>query len=155
MSASSGGVVPSSSPASPLPVISFPALGLFCSPLTAAVSYSHAELTKWLLANGADPGLRDHDGDTPLHQCETEECGALLVAAGADPYAENAEGKSPFVVAAEEGRKEMSRWLASLYEAAGKPLPAVEEAEDDEDDEDDDDDEDGDEDEEGADEGGK
>jgi uncharacterized protein len=111
------------------------------SPLTAAVSYSHVDLAKWLLDNGADANIRDEDGDTPLHQCEDAECAKLLIEAGADLFAENGEGKVPYVVAKEDHRKDVADYLAKLYEEKGKPLPEVEVDDDDDDDEEDDDEE--------------
>jgi uncharacterized protein len=58
----------------------------------AAVSYGHVELTRLLLARGANPNLGDQDDDTPLHVCETAACAQLLLDAGAAATATNADG---------------------------------------------------------------
>lgn len=60
----------------------------------AAVSYEHRTLVEMLLHMGADPNLADADGDTPLHLCESAEIAQTLIAAGANPHARNAEGKT-------------------------------------------------------------
>jgi hypothetical protein len=91
------------------------------------------ELLRALLARGGDATLRDADGDTPLHACESVECAALLLGAGADLTAQNDEGQPPLVTAAEDGRREMVAWLLSQYAARGMPLPEVELAGGDED----------------------
>jgi ankyrin repeat protein len=65
------------------------------------------------------------EGDTALHVCESAECAAALVEAGADFAAVNSEGKTAFEVAVEEYREEMVAYLADLYKARGLELPAV------------------------------
>ena len=100
------------------------------SALHAAASYGNAGVLSWLLSNGGDASLVDADGDTPLHVCEDAACGQLLVAAGADAFASNAEGKVPYEVAASEGRAEYAVYLQSVYAARGRTVPEVELSED-------------------------
>lgn len=63
------------------------------SPLHAAASYDHHQLAKYLINKGADVNLRDNDGDTPLHYCETTDMGQLLLDSGADPMLLNDENQ--------------------------------------------------------------
>lgn len=65
----------------------------------AAASYGHEELLAFLLSQGGDATLRDSDGDTPLHYCESPACGDMLLAAGADLLAANDEGDVPYASA--------------------------------------------------------
>ena len=102
------------------------------------MSYGHIELLRWLLAAGADVRLRDEDGDTPLHVCETVECAVLLVEAGAGLTEADNDGKTPYHIAMEERRAEMSEWLAAQYLAREIELPAVELNEEGDEDEEDD-----------------
>ncbi|KAI9908322.1 hypothetical protein PsorP6_003749 [Peronosclerospora sorghi] len=89
----------------------------------AAVSYSHMELVKFRLANGAklysdvivDRGsdgvdrIGDNDMDTPLHRFETLEC-----AHGADLNTRNAEGHTPYDVAIEDNIDELKTFYNSV-----------------------------------------
>jgi hypothetical protein len=84
----------------------------------------------YLLSKGARVDVRDSDGDTALHVCESPECGELLVAAGADLTTTDAEGKTPYHVAVEERRLDMVQWLRGVYAARGLALPAVQEPRD-------------------------
>ncbi|TDH68472.1 hypothetical protein CCR75_001426 [Bremia lactucae] len=105
------------------------------TPLQAAVSYSHMELVKLLLANGADVKLGeftiplfkmfsceftlvvagDNEMDTPLHRSETVECATVLLDHGADMNARNLEGQTPYDVAIEDEHEE----LQALYKSLG------------------------------------
>ena len=67
----------------------------------------------------------DEDGDTPLHACESVECGELLLAAGANVLARNSEGKTPLEVAREDDRVEMAVWLLAKTAEAGGDTSAV------------------------------
>lgn len=95
----------------------------------AASSYSHAEALRALLtaqaATGRGVDICDEDGDTPLHACESVECGELLLAAGANVLARNSEGKIPLEVAREDDRVEMAVWLLSKTAEAGGDTSAV------------------------------
>ncbi|KAI9911889.1 hypothetical protein PsorP6_009394 [Peronosclerospora sorghi] len=88
----------------------------------AAVSYSHMELVKFLLANGAKVELGsdgvdwvgDNDMDTPLHRCETVEFAQVLLDHGADLNARNAEGHTPYDVAIEDNIDELKTFYNSV-----------------------------------------
>ncbi|GMH55459.1 hypothetical protein TrST_g6445 [Triparma strigata] len=62
--------------------------------LHAAAAYKRMEVINWLLVSGADVNVKDNDGDTPLHHCESLEVAQLLVAKGADKTLCNSEGKT-------------------------------------------------------------
>lgn len=85
-------------------------------------------MSGWLLQNGADPNIRDIDGDTPLFACESPACGEQLLAAGARLAQQNTAGHCAYFFAAWEGREEMLSWFAEKYATAGLPLPPVPEA---------------------------
>ncbi len=64
-------------------------------------------LVAWLLANGADPNLKNRDGRTALHlNLSFPEIATTLLEAGADPNARDKDGRSP---------------LMHLLHARGKP----------------------------------
>ncbi|KAJ1431658.1 ankyrin repeat-containing domain protein, partial [Ochromonadaceae sp. CCMP2298] len=77
------------------------------SPIHAAASYGELPMVTYLLSVGGDVHLRDDDGDTPLLVCETPAMFELLVAAGADPEAENATGMKILNKAVEDENEEM------------------------------------------------
>eukprot|EP01041_Mallomonas_annulata_P009579 gene9579-19905_t len=81
------------------------------SPIHAAVSYGHIQLIQILLTAGANPNLRDLDGDTPLHVCELREVAELLIAHGADPLLLNSVNQSIYDVAVDEENEEMIDYL--------------------------------------------
>lgn len=60
--------------------------------LMAAVQYGHVGVARELLARGADPNLRDVEGNTSLHHCETAECVALLALTGIEVGVKNVDG---------------------------------------------------------------
>lgn len=81
------------------------------SPMHAAASYNQVELLSVLISLGGDVHLRDAEGDTPLLVCETPEVFDLLVAAGADPAAVNAEGEGILQKAVEDELEPLLRHL--------------------------------------------
>jgi ankyrin repeat protein len=79
----------------------------------AAVSYGHTELIQFLMSSGANPNLRDFDGDTPLHFCEEPEVADFLISHGADPSAVNNEGDTLFDKAEEDENVSMIEYWTS------------------------------------------
>jgi ankyrin repeat protein len=79
----------------------------------AAVSYGHTELIQFLLSSGANPNLRDFDGDTPLHFCEDPEVAEFLLSHGADPTVVNNEGDTLFDKAEEDENQSMIEYWTS------------------------------------------
>jgi ankyrin repeat protein len=88
------------------------------------VSYNHAELVQFLLQHGADVNLRDQDGNTALHFCESVEFAKHLVEHGADIMAVNSEGHAAVQDAFEESYLEVVQYLMGL----GCPAPVPPEA---------------------------
>lgn len=72
------------------------------------VRYGRLQGATWLLDHGADPRLADNRGWTPLHYAARRgvnpEFVERLLAAGADPCAVTADGRTPLDVAREAGR---------------------------------------------------
>jgi len=54
-----------------------------------------AEVVRRLVAAGADPNARDHEGNVPLHEVRDTDVALALVKAGADPNARNQRGETP------------------------------------------------------------
>lgn len=69
--------------------------------------------------------------------CETAECAQLLLDAGADLTHQDGEGLTPYHIAVQEHRDEMTAFLEGAYAARGLEVPHVELAEGDDADEDD------------------
>lgn len=65
------------------------------TPMHAAASYGHVELLNYLIEQKGDVNIRDSDGDTPLHVCETVEVARVLLEHNADLFARNDEGHTP------------------------------------------------------------
>lgn len=86
------------------------------SPMHAAATYGRMELLLWLLANGGEAGLRDSDGDTPLHVAESVAAARVLLAHGADVLAANVAGECPRDKAIEDENDELAEFL--LLQAA-------------------------------------
>ena len=61
--------------------------------------------------------------------CETAECAQLLLDAGADLTHQDGEGLTPYHIAVQEHRDEMTAFLEGAYAARGLEVPHVELAE--------------------------
>jgi len=87
------------------------------TPLLAATRdswHGRPESVMTLLANGADPRARDHDGNTPLHHAARSSdpgVAALLLDAGSDLAGINNEGLTPLGVACAAGNWRLARFL--------------------------------------------
>ena len=87
----------------------------FTRPLTHAVAKDRPDLVDALLAAGADPGVRNSYGDTPMHMAAS--CGATALAArlfeaGAALEPEETRARrTPLHEAALAGQTAMVRWL--------------------------------------------
>ncbi|KAM4049495.1 ankyrin repeat domain-containing protein 53 isoform 2-T2 [Anomaloglossus baeobatrachus] len=71
---------------------------------------------RYLLQRGADVNVRSHSGSTPLHRAATEgleDCIAVLVEAGADVHAEDAEGNKAIDLCHLWCRRSAARYLRS------------------------------------------
>lgn len=76
------------------------------TPIQSAAAGGHVKIVMLLLGHGADPNLRDQDGNTSLHAAaqngDTEMIRSLLFN-GADLTICNKSGKTPFDLASEAG----------------------------------------------------
>lgn len=94
------------------------------------------KLAVYLLTAGLDPGAKDENGDTPLHNLATYFCsgcsppgedarrakvGEMLVSAGASVNEKNNKGETPLHIAAREGSVQLTKFLVS----AGAKVDAV------------------------------
>lgn len=85
--------------------------------------HGRIETVTTLLANGADPGIADGDGNTPLHHAARSsdaDVAARLLDAGAVLDALNEDGFSPLGVACEAGNWRLARFL---LEHGARPEP--------------------------------
>ncbi|TAK38744.1 MAG: hypothetical protein EPO30_04275 [Lysobacteraceae bacterium] len=96
------------------------------TPLLAATRdswHGRPEAVMTLLANGADPRVRDRDGNTPLHHAARSSdpgVAALLRDAAAELEVTNEEGLSPLGVACTAGNWRLARFL---LERGASPQP--------------------------------
>jgi ankyrin repeat protein len=110
-----------------------PAVARSAAVLLGAVDFGHHELAQWLLDHGADPGSRSAAGSqgTALHSAAWEgdlRMARLLVAAGADPAARDAEhGTTPARwarVALEVTGNERCAEVAEFLDSRPDPAPS-------------------------------
>ncbi|BCS21467.1 uncharacterized protein APUU_21899S [Aspergillus puulaauensis] len=96
--------------------------GLFGTSLQAAANAGSVEIVRLLLDRGADIGVTDVYGQTPLHHaaCQGHEAVvALLLQRGANPNSEDRQGRSSIIMAASNGWKSV---LARLGGAGASPI---------------------------------
>lgn len=97
------------------------------TPIHAAAEYAHLDLLKFLIKEGGDVNIKDSDGDTPLHACESVEAAKLLVGLGADLNIKNDEGLTCLEKAEEDSDfPELVSFLrkaSGLDEASNETLP--------------------------------
>lgn len=96
------------------------------TPLLRAAANGRAEITRWLLAEGADPAAVDVDHNSALAlSCRGAAGGRLdaakaLLDAGADVLAENSDGESCVSIAALSGRTELLDMMLAAMAGAGQ-----------------------------------
>lgn len=73
-------------------------------PLLIAATYGNSSMVKLLLDNGADPNLRNWQGDTALHHAAGREVAKLLITRGGKVDIENQNKQTPLQSAAASGR---------------------------------------------------
>jgi len=79
------------------------------TPIQSAAAGGHAKIVALLLSHGADPNLREEEGNTPLHaaaQNGDSEMVRSLLFNGADLTISNKNGKMPIDIASEAGHAE-------------------------------------------------
>lgn len=85
---------------------------------------------QWLLEHGADPNVWSGEAkETPLHRCAASGWGPvveMLLAHGADPAQERADGRNAYALAVRGGHPEVARSLAARG-GASKPLSPADE----------------------------
>lgn len=77
--------------------------GYTSSPLTKAVALDRLEIASMLLAAGADVGRKDGFGSAAIHNAKSANMLKLLIKFGADPNSQDASGRTPIVLAVENG----------------------------------------------------
>jgi len=87
---------------------------LKAAPFQSATAAGHEKIVRMLLANGADPNIREQGGYTPLHaaaQNGDEMVIRTLLYGGADLGIKSNDGKRPLDLALEAGHTEAARLL--------------------------------------------
>jgi len=95
------------------------------TPLLRAAANGRAEITRWLLAEGADPAAVDIDHNSALAlSCRCAggrlDAAKALLDAGADVLAENSDGESCVSLAALSGRTELLDMMLAAMAGSGQ-----------------------------------
>lgn len=93
-------------------------------PLHAAAAGRHLEVSRVLIAAGADVNATQHGGFTPLHEAAQHgdvEMTELFLSAGADPAAATEAGETPADLAAAAGHADLAARLREVGSAAAGP----------------------------------
>ncbi len=77
----------------------------------AASSYGHLEVLQYLISVGADPNLRDAEGDTPLLVCELPEIFEYLRSVGSDITVINKDKQGILQKAVEDENEDLIMFL--------------------------------------------
>jgi len=72
------------------------------TPLMAASAYGKVDLVRELLKRGANPNLKDTDGNTAVHHCDYPECLRVLIDGGGKISIRNNDGQTPLDAKQEE-----------------------------------------------------
>jgi ankyrin repeat protein len=97
---------------------------LKAAPLQSAAAAGHEKIARMLLANGADPNIREQGGYTPLHaaaQNGDQTMIRTLLYGGADLGIKSSDGKLPLDLAVEAGHTEAVRLLEEGITKRFKP----------------------------------
>jgi len=97
---------------------------LKAAPIQSATAAGHERIVRMLLANGADPNIREQGGYTPLHaaaQNGDETMIRTLLYGGADLVLKSDDGKLPLDLALEAGHTEVARLLEEGITKRFKP----------------------------------
>ena len=98
--------------------------GLKAAPIQSATAAGYEKIVRMLLANGADPNIREQGGYTPLHaaaQNGDEIVIRTLLYGGADLGIRSDDGKLPLDLALEAGHTEAARLLEEGITKRFKP----------------------------------
>jgi ankyrin repeat protein len=97
---------------------------LQAAPVQSAAAAGHEKIVRMLLANGADPNIREQGGYTPLHAAAQNGDKIMihtLLYGGADLGIKNNDGKLPLDLAVEAGHTEAARLLEEGITKRFKP----------------------------------
>ena len=94
---------------------------------SAAASYGHLELLKYLLSRGGNPNVADCDGDSPLHYIDEDSLASIEVLCqfGANLLHKNNEGQTPLDKADAEEDRAAGQALREAMSKRNLPFPPL------------------------------